>query len=468
MEIIKKAVEEYASSRNVKLEEVAKKYGIHKSVLYRHCTRDMKQHGGQRALSDETDMFLIENINKCAEWGYPLDTLDLRQLIYMILGSNTAQRVLDIIGRHLDGLMEPLLRIGYKNMVVPYFKNLPANSTHLTQPLDVAFFRPMKRAWRQLLLKWKKTDGRQLPTIPKGCFPKLLKLLIDELQINASKNIIAGFKKTGISPLNATEILARLPGEDLGEDHESAVEDSVLTLLKEMRYGKSVAPEEIEDYAETDVDNSMANPKKTKYDTSISGPSENNETKGKAIEDITKKSETEDKGNNDNNKEWKEVYHNNSEQSKCGNISQKDYDYVNVTAYENYDNNMGEQNYNSIADMENYNSNLQGLECKVSNDMDINSLPILFFDSLCEEVTISTGTTADDNTIKENKVKIISNELVNDGQYNKKYKLPIIKKSKTVLTVKDLIKLPKKKHTNNYYNDSDEILKVLEEDDDDL
>lgn len=47
----------------------------------------------------------------------------------------------------------------------------------------------------------------------------------------------------------------------------------------------------------------------------------------------------------------------------------------------------------------------------------------------------------------ENKVKMISNELVNDGQYNKKYKLSIIKKSKTV-AVKDLIKLPKpKKHT---------------------
>lgn len=128
---------------------------------------------------------------------------------------------------------------------------------------------------------------------------------------------------------------------------------------------------------------------------------------------------------------------------------------------------MGEQNYNSITEIENYNSNLQGLECKISNDMDINRLPILFFDSLCEEVTISTGTTADDNTIKENKVEIISNELVNDGQYNKKYKLPIIKKSKTVM-VKDLIKLPKKEHTNNYYNDSDKILKVLEEDDDDL
>ncbi|CAH0714205.1 unnamed protein product, partial [Brenthis ino] len=85
IEIIKKAVEEYASSRNLKLEDVAKKYGIHKSVLYRHSTRDMKQHGGQRALSDETEMLLIENINKCAEWGYRLDTLDLRYIVKMYL-----------------------------------------------------------------------------------------------------------------------------------------------------------------------------------------------------------------------------------------------------------------------------------------------------------------------------------------------------------------------------------------------
>lgn len=38
----------------------------------------------------------------------------IKQLIYMILGSNMTQKVLDITGRHLDGLMEPLLRTGCK------------------------------------------------------------------------------------------------------------------------------------------------------------------------------------------------------------------------------------------------------------------------------------------------------------------------------------------------------------------
>jgi len=35
------------------------------------------------------------------------------------------------------------------------FISLPPNSTHLTQPLDVAFFKPIKTAWHQVLEKHK-------------------------------------------------------------------------------------------------------------------------------------------------------------------------------------------------------------------------------------------------------------------------------------------------------------------------
>ena len=35
------------------------------------------------------------------------------------------------------------------------FVCLPPNATHLCQPLDVSFFRPMKMAWRKVLTSWK-------------------------------------------------------------------------------------------------------------------------------------------------------------------------------------------------------------------------------------------------------------------------------------------------------------------------
>uniref|UniRef100_A0A2A4JC07 Uncharacterized protein n=1 Tax=Heliothis virescens TaxID=7102 RepID=A0A2A4JC07_HELVI len=113
----------------------------------------MRSPGGQTALTKETEDYIVLNLNTCAEWGYPLD------------------------------------------------------------PLDVAFFRPMKVAWRQILQKWKKTDGRSLSCVPKGCFPRMLKLLMDQININSENNIRAGFRKTGISPLNPNEVLARLPEE---------------------------------------------------------------------------------------------------------------------------------------------------------------------------------------------------------------------------------------------------------------
>lgn len=119
-----------------------------------------------------------------------------------------------------------------------HFVFLPPNSTHVTQPLDVAFFRPMKMAWRQLLDNWKKTDGRSLTSVPKGCFTRLLRLLIEKIKDNSAKNIEAGFRETGIVPLSMTTVLERLPQEKaMIENYKEAVDEAFVKLLKEMRYG---------------------------------------------------------------------------------------------------------------------------------------------------------------------------------------------------------------------------------------
>lgn len=43
----------------------------------------MKPQGGQTALTEADEEYLITNINACAEWGYPLDTMDLRFIVKM-------------------------------------------------------------------------------------------------------------------------------------------------------------------------------------------------------------------------------------------------------------------------------------------------------------------------------------------------------------------------------------------------
>lgn len=88
------------------------------------------------------------------------------------------------------------------------FALLPPNSTHLLQPLDVAYFRPLKSSWRAILGKWKlKHRG----VIPKTEFPRLLKEAIENIGLKSKENSIAGFSACGIVPLNPDRVLQKIP-----------------------------------------------------------------------------------------------------------------------------------------------------------------------------------------------------------------------------------------------------------------
>lgn len=119
-----------------------------------------------------------------------------------------------------------------------HFIFLPANSTHLTQPLDVAFFAPLKRNWRQILEKWKFGAGRNMSSIPKDKFPRLLNNLLKRLAVNASNNVRSGFRKCGIVPVNKDQVLKMLPTEPTQtvQEEEKLIDDTFVNLLKSMRY----------------------------------------------------------------------------------------------------------------------------------------------------------------------------------------------------------------------------------------
>lgn len=115
------------------------------------------------------------------------------------------------------------------------FVLLPKNSTHLCQPLDVAFFRPLKAKWRQVLKEFKE---KYKGTINKTVFLGLLKKALDSMQ-NASKSMQAGFRATGIHPLDSTQVLKRLPKETDGYDSNDSWAESFIEVLKEARFGQA-------------------------------------------------------------------------------------------------------------------------------------------------------------------------------------------------------------------------------------
>ena len=117
----------------------------------------------------------------------------------------------------------------------------PPNSTHLCQPLDVAFFRPIKIKWHHILTAWKSGGGRRSATISKDKFLELLTTLLDSLKESQSANLISGFRTTGLCPLNKEEVLRKLPHSDNGNDPNHSVSGAFVTYLK-VRYGDESEP----------------------------------------------------------------------------------------------------------------------------------------------------------------------------------------------------------------------------------
>lgn len=125
------------------------------------------------------------------------------------------------------------------------FVCLVPNSTHLSQPLDVAFFGPLKRKWRKILKDWKLHNPGQA-TLSKDSFPRLLKQLEECLN---HENLVSGFKTCGIYPLNAQELLKKLPSQSLPEDINTSVSDVVLAIAINActkRYHQSMSEEKSE------------------------------------------------------------------------------------------------------------------------------------------------------------------------------------------------------------------------------
>ena len=122
-----------------------------------------------------------------------------------------------LIGDNLSSHLSPEVIKACNNHNISFICLLP-NATYHLQPLDVAFYGPLKKVWRSLLFEWRKTStGCKYGTLPKERFAPLLKQLIEKLMVegNGRSNLINGFRKCGIYPFNPDEVYKKLPSENV-------------------------------------------------------------------------------------------------------------------------------------------------------------------------------------------------------------------------------------------------------------
>lgn len=244
---------------------------------------------------------------------------------------------------------------------------LPPNTTHLTQPLDVGVYGPLKKEWRKTLEAWKLGPGRQRPTLSKDEFPRLLNTVLDNMKEQMNKNIKSGFSATGIRPYNKEQVLKRLPNKSLANKKDSQEEKNrkeallssqigtaVLEVLQELRSkktpqgkkkrskinvtpGKSVSLEEVVDDSGVPQDFTSTEPvkttaaKKTKNDKrpTVTGickkKKKENTKKQKNSENLMCRRPTESKEKKNKTKNVKKQCHN-WEDSSSEDFSSVEYD----------------------------------------------------------------------------------------------------------------------------------------------
>ena len=119
--------------------------------------------------------------------------------------ASKGQRKKMIIGDNLSAHLSPVT-LKRASEVGVFFRLLPPNTTHFLQPLDVAFFAPLKRAWKEQLLQYKRNTVNK--SILKKHFAEQFQRLVSGVK---SETIVSGFRACGLVPFDPQAAVSRMP-----------------------------------------------------------------------------------------------------------------------------------------------------------------------------------------------------------------------------------------------------------------
>ncbi|XP_051164760.1 uncharacterized protein LOC127283741 [Leptopilina boulardi] len=116
-----------------------------------------------------------------------------------------------------------------------HFVCLPPNSIDFFQPLDIAYYCPLKIEWRKTLTAYKESEeGRKFAIMPNDKIASLLKTCLDGLKLKISDNLQEGFHECGIYPFDRNQILAKLVSSQ-SETDKNLIGEAFLKRVQDIR-----------------------------------------------------------------------------------------------------------------------------------------------------------------------------------------------------------------------------------------
>ncbi|KAH7461688.1 hypothetical protein FOMA001_g18889 [Fusarium oxysporum f. sp. matthiolae] len=155
--------------------------------------------------------------------------------------SDPSQWRLLVMDQHKSHITAELMKKAWLNKI--WLSWLPSHSSHITQPLDVAVFGPLKRYYRQLTRFWasyEATSPHQQQLFLKAYEEASRKAL-------TRRNIMSGFLATGLFPINIQKALKSLkPKEKKRKSFQGPTTPRKVQVTSETVWGTPQGSHDIE------------------------------------------------------------------------------------------------------------------------------------------------------------------------------------------------------------------------------
>ncbi len=136
-----KAIEAIEKNK-MSIRKAAAKYNIHYSVVNRHYKKkeSLKPQGGQTALNANEEAFIVDRIKICGDWGYPIDSFTLRNLVKEYLDSSG--KVITRFKNNFPGkdFAYSFLKRHKKELSVKLCQNIKRNRAAVSREEIIAYF----------------------------------------------------------------------------------------------------------------------------------------------------------------------------------------------------------------------------------------------------------------------------------------------------------------------------------------
>lgn len=180
-------------SKSLSIRKAAAKFNVNYSAVYRRLQRKpgyVKPHGGQPALNPNEESFIVNRVQTCVDWGYPLDAFTLRMLVKQYLdeiGKTVRRFKNNIPGRDWA---YSFLRRHKKEISERFCQNIKRSRAAVSREVVTEYFKLLEKELKdvppQNMLNYDETNlsddpGRKKVIVRRGCkYPQRI--------INSSKS----------------------------------------------------------------------------------------------------------------------------------------------------------------------------------------------------------------------------------------------------------------------------------------